>query len=224
MSPVLWWTLSACVSGRQFGVSGFPFWGIFCCLVCPFIFLWSFSSSGVASRHLPCLSLLLVSLFPRPFLPFLRLASLFFLRDSLGLLLSSLCFLALPWLLLSPPSLLSPLLVPQVTSLSHLVSNLLAPVISSSLCVGSSPFPVVSSSLSFISSSLGSFVASSLVPGVASASSAGVASCSFLTGSSWSLLSVVVYSTLSAPHFLLLLLFCRHFWLLALLFLLCSNL
>ena len=65
------------------------------------------SSSGVTSQRLPCLSLLLVTLFPRPFLPFLRLASLF----SSGLFWVSscrLCFLALPWLLLSPPSLLSP--------------------------------------------------------------------------------------------------------------------
>ena len=154
------------------------------------------SSSGVTSQRLPCLSLLLVSLFPRPFLPFLSGISLpppGFSGTPPVVSLFSGSSLAPVTSLPSFPS-----LAPQVTSLSHLISDLLAPVLSSSLCVGSSPFPVASSSLSVVSSSLVLFVASSLVPGVASTSSADVTSCSFSTGS---LLSVVVCSAPSAPSF-----------------------
>ena len=152
------------------------------------------SSSGVTSRRLPCLSLVLVSLFPRPFLPFLRLASLFLLRASLGLLLSSLCFLALPWLL-SPPSLLSPhwlLRSPCLTWFLTCWHQSSLPRCALALLL----FLFASSSLSVVSSSLVLFVASSLVPRVASTSSADVTSCSFSTGS---LLSVVVCSVPSAP-------------------------
>ena len=72
--------------------------------------------SGVSSvllvsslRHLPCLSLPLVSISPRLFLLVLLLESLFLLWASLGLFLLFRCLLALLWFLMSPRSVLSPL-------------------------------------------------------------------------------------------------------------------
>ena len=100
-----------------------------------------FPSSSEISSSVPASSLPPPSRFPFPLsLPSFPSPGVVLLRALLEHLLSSLCLLALPWLL-SLPSLLSPHWL-LWSSMSHLVSALLASVVSSSLSVGSFSFPV----------------------------------------------------------------------------------